>query len=277
MKLAPYKRTANSQAGRDLKKLEAALETANADLAAMMQLERGVALQLNKVGIESNKVGDLLTFLSQGINKTTAESKKLGPALVEGLRPLSVASIDNNVVKGLQKVSTKVAEIAEQAKQSLIQSQAEIESFGLRIAGSLQNIFSSMIAGTFDFKKSMIDALKAVLAQALALLAVFAVMTALTGGVGGKFFEAVGGLKGFIASGFGIPQFSEGGIVSGPTLGLVGEYPGARTNPEVIAPLDKLRGMLGGQAVQVHGRLSGRDILLSSEYSAIDRNRVRGF
>ena len=206
MKLAPYKRTANSQAGRDLKKLEAALETANADLAAMMQLERGVALQLNKVGIESNKVGDLLTFLSQGINKTTAESKKLGPALVEGLRPLSVASIDNNVVKGLQKVSTKVAEIAEQAKQSLIQSQAEIESFGLRIAGSLQNIFSSMIAGTFDFKKSMIDALKAVLAQALALLAVFAVMTALTGGVGGKFFEAVGGLKGFIASGFGIPQ-----------------------------------------------------------------------
>ena len=277
MKLAPYKRTANSQAGRDLKKLEAALETANADLAAMMQLERGVALQLNKVGIESNKVGDLLTFLSQGINKTTEESKKLGPALVQGLRPLSVASIDNTVVKGLQRVSTKVAEIAEQAKQSLMQSQAELHNFGIRIAGGLQNIFSSMIAGTFDFKKSMIDALKAVLAQALALLAVFAVMTALTGGVGGKFFEAVGGLKGFMASGFGIPQFSEGGIVSGPTLGLVGEYPGAKTNPEVIAPLDKLRGMLGGQAVQVTGKISGRDILLTSERNAIDRNRVRGF
>jgi hypothetical protein len=38
--------------------------------------------------------------------------------------------------------------------------------------------------------------------------------------------------------------FAEGGIVSGPTLGLVGEYPNARTNPEVIAPLDKLKGML---------------------------------
>lgn len=277
MALDKYKRSSGSQAARDLKRLEKSLETANADLAAMMQLERGVALQLNKVGIESNKVGDLLTFLSQGINKTTEESKKLGPALVQGLRPLSVASIDNTVVKGLQKVSTKVAEIAEEAKQSLMQSQAELQSFGMRIAGGLQNIFSSMIAGTFDFKKSMIDALKAVLAQALALLAVFAVMTALTGGVGGKFFQAVGGLKGFMASGFGIPQFSEGGIVSGPTLGLVGEYPGAKTNPEVIAPLDKLRGMLGGQAVQVHGRLSGRDILLSSEYSAIDRNRVRGF
>ena len=41
-----------------------------------------------------------------------------------------------------------------------------------------------------------------------------------------------------------IPAFAAGGIVSGPTLALVGEYGGASGNPEVIAPLDKLRGML---------------------------------
>jgi len=81
-------------------------------------------------------------------------------------------------------------------------------------------------------------------------------------------------LDGFIG---GIAAFADGGIVSGPTLGLVGEYPGAKTNPEVIAPLDKLRGMLGGQNVQVTGKISGRDILLTSEMSAIDRNRVRGY
>jgi len=40
--------------------------------------------------------------------------------------------------------------------------------------------------------------------------------------------------------------FSEGGIAYGPTMGLVGEYPGARQNPEVIAPLDKLQNILGG-------------------------------
>lgn len=88
------------------------------------------------------------------------------------------------------------------------------------------------------------------------------------------------GLKGAIAKraeGAGVPAFADGGIVSGPTLGLVGEYPGAKTNPEVIAPLDKLRGMLGGQSVQVTGKISGRDILLTSERNAIDRNRVRGF
>ena len=75
----------------------------------------------------------------------------------------------------------------------------------------------------------------------------------------------------------GVPAFADGGIVSGPTLGLVGEYPGASTNPEVIAPLDKLRSMLGGQNVVVTGKISGKDILLSSELSNIDRNRVRGF
>ncbi len=82
-----------------------------------------------------------------------------------------------------------------------------------------------------------------------------------------------------VAESFGIklPEFKDGGIVSGPTLGLVGEYPGASTNPEVIAPLDKLRSMMGGQSVVVTGKISGRDILLTSERNAIDRNRVRGF
>lgn len=40
--------------------------------------------------------------------------------------------------------------------------------------------------------------------------------------------------------------FADGGIVYGPTLGLVGEYAGASSNPEVIAPLSKLKDMLSG-------------------------------
>lgn len=38
--------------------------------------------------------------------------------------------------------------------------------------------------------------------------------------------------------------FADGGIVSGPTYALVGEYAGARNNPEVIAPLNKLRDLM---------------------------------
>jgi hypothetical protein len=76
-----------------------------------------------------------------------------------------------------------------------------------------------------------------------------------------------------------IMEFADGGIISGPTVGLMGEYSGARTNPEVVAPLDKLRSMIGGAGgnVVVTGRLDGRDILLSSERSTIDRYRTRGY
>ena len=59
-------------------------------------------------------------------------------------------------------------------------------------------------------------------------------------------------------------KFANGGIVSGPTMGLVGEYPGASSNPEVIAPLDKLKSMIGesggGGGTFV---LRGQDLLLS--------------
>ena len=49
--------------------------------------------------------------------------------------------------------------------------------------------------------------------------------------------------------------FAEGGIVSGPTYALVGEYAGARNNPEVIAPLNKLRSLIEPQGGMEAGRV----------------------
>jgi hypothetical protein len=57
--------------------------------------------------------------------------------------------------------------------------------------------------------------------------------------------------------------FANGGIVSGPTMGLVGEYPGAANNPEVIAPLDKLKSMIGGGGGGTFV-LRGQDLLLAT-------------
>ena len=57
--------------------------------------------------------------------------------------------------------------------------------------------------------------------------------------------------------------------MSGPTYALVGEYAGASNNPEVIAPLDKLRTMLQPadqvRTVRVVGKIKGRDIVLVQE------------
>jgi len=57
--------------------------------------------------------------------------------------------------------------------------------------------------------------------------------------------------------------FANGGIVSGPTMGLMGEYPGAKTNPEVVAPLDKLKNLIGGSGGgTLEARISGNDLLI---------------
>lgn len=63
----------------------------------------------------------------------------------------------------------------------------------------------------------------------------------------------------------GIPALADGGIASGPTLALVGEYAGASGNPEVIAPLDKLRNMLqppsGLDLSKVQFEIKGRTLV----------------
>lgn len=63
-----------------------------------------------------------------------------------------------------------------------------------------------------------------------------------------------------------IPAFANGGLVTGATMGLVGEGRGTTmSNPEVIAPLDKLKGMLGDTQQQSYipnMRISGDDLLI---------------
>ena len=76
----------------------------------------------------------------------------------------------------------------------------------------------------------------------------------------------------------GIPMLADGGVASGPTLAMVGEYAGASGNPEVIAPLDKLRGMLaetgGGFGGEVEFKIKGRTLvgILSKENNLTRRS-----
>ena len=77
-----------------------------------------------------------------------------------------------------------------------------------------------------------------------------------------------------------VPKFANGGIAYGPTLGLFGEYAGASTNPEVVAPLDKLRNLLdidsrgGGVGGRVEFEIKGRNLVgvLRNEQHRSKRN-----
>ena len=53
----------------------------------------------------------------------------------------------------------------------------------------------------------------------------------------------------------GLPKFADGGIAYGPTLGLFGEYAGASSNPEVVAPLNKLKTLIEPRESGFNGRV----------------------
>ena len=80
-----------------------------------------------------------------------------------------------------------------------------------------------------------------------------------------------------LKAGPSVPAFADGGIVSGPTLGLMGEYPGASSNPEVIAPLDKLKTLMkpeqssGGFIAST--TIQGRDLAIVLERYNKDSKR----
>jgi hypothetical protein len=75
--------------------------------------------------------------------------------------------------------------------------------------------------------------------------------------------------------------FAAGGIVSGPVNALVGEYPGAKSNPEVIAPLNKLKNIIGeqggGNNMNVSGEfvVRGQDLVVALQRADKTRSRIK--
>ena len=94
-------------------------------------------------------------------------------------------------------------------------------------------------------------------------------------------FAGIGIAAGLVALMVGtlasMPKYADGGIAYGPTVGLFGEYAGASHNPEVVAPLDRLRSLIAPQQSgggQVEFRIEGRQLvgILNKESRYRSRN-----
>ena len=167
------------------------------------------------------------------------------------------------------------------ARREKIKEQTELyNNLGQSVAGVLEQSFHAIAEGGNGFQP-IISALKALAIRLLATAAAAALLQALfpaaaAGGSVDKGMSAVNAVKGMM----NFTSFAKGGIVSAPTLALVGDNTGAgRGNPEVIAPLNKLQGMIdakSSQQINVGGefRVEGQDLVLALQRADRERNRI---
>lgn len=155
-----------------------------------------------------------------------------------------------------------------------------VDSIMSAIGDSLMGAFTAMLNGE-NFVKVLGNALKQIIKQLIAAAMAALALSTILGGLGIGTFQGGGtGFKDIFGKLSGFGKFANGGIVSAPTMGLMGEYPGAKSNPEVIAPLDKLKNMIGNtggaQQVQVGGsfEIRGQDLVVALERANSTRNRL---
>jgi hypothetical protein len=238
----------------------------------------------NDAGLESTRVSSLLTAEHTKGIVSAKEYKEAVSGLTTAL--------------GIEGMTGALQEVAMEEEQLFDEGTAERIAFGTALLdrakfaaenmGAAFSISSGLIGAAFDnirdrsqgfhlyLKQMLTDLLK----KALALAAAFAAMSILMSPAA-MAKSGIGSFKDFMMGGFGlgnIPKMASGGLFSGASLALVGEGPGtSMSNPEVVAPLDKLQSMMGGGHVTVTGMIRGSDILISNERATLDRNRVRGF
>jgi hypothetical protein len=159
-----------------------------------------------------------------------------------------------------EQLKAQLGSLFEKIKTDTLQSAQMISSV---LTPAFQGMFNAITQGENPiqaFFESMKQAINQLISQLIAAAAKALVLRIITGGASGMTVPMMSRIT-------SVRAFASGGIISGPTLGVMGEYAGARNNPEVVAPLNKLRGMIagtGGGNVIVTGRLRGGDILLSN-------------
>lgn len=135
------------------------------------------------------------------------------------------------------------------------------------------NLFFDALSNPEGFD-NFLKGIKKVIVQLLKQLAIMTAISAIFALVTGKsfadVFKSVSGL-GKPSEGFKL--FAQGGIVTSPVAGIVGE-----AGPEAVIPLNRLPQMLGATSGNARGEftLRGQDLILALERAGDFRTRVTG-
>lgn len=194
--------------------------------------------------------------------------------------------IDENSYQKVQQkiresgyVFVKEAQITARQMSGILSNsiQGFMEGFGEAVAsGNGLEILRSFLLSLMDMLQQFGSAL---IAAGMASEALKAIAWSGIGGIiaGSALIAATAAAKAALQN---ITAFAAGGIVSGPTLALVGEYSGASNNPEVIAPLNKLRSMLeptglSAKSLYLETKVKGKDLYIALRGVEHEKRRTR--
>ena len=238
------------------------------------------------VGI-GNSIGDGVV---DGVKKSVIKLQNLFPIINEQFTNLKLQSKStwDSINQGIDSSNLKIQSFDkkfEEASKSVQFSQQAMQGVLTTLAGQISNAFSGGTASLKEFSNQILSILGDLLIQAgtFAIITSELMKNAFIPGLGvvlGLAAIAVGAaLKGLAnkVNNEGITAFAKGGIISGPTVGLLGEYAGARHNPEVVAPLNKLKSMIGDRgSTNLNGEfvVRGQDLILALQRAEKSRNRI---
>jgi len=242
---------------------------------------KGAKIRINKtLKLIEEFEADKLKILEK--YATTAEVISGGEDKKEGLTIVRPEQMEL-----LEKLPPKLIAIKEPLKE-LQESTFETEEIfkGLSdtmidVSNSFGQAFGEMAKGALTGKEALKsfarDAIRSVIAMAKANVIANAtsamnIGNQVSGGLAAPAF-ALAGLSALEALLVNVPALKTGGLAYGPTLAMVGDNAGASVDPEVIAPLSKLEKIMGSTSIQVYGRISGDDIVISNNRASRDRNR----
>ena len=255
----------------------------NASIENAINLQKEIQLYQEKLNLlQLNIAKGAAGRLADNNYKETIEA----PAL-EGLPSVPPVSIP------VQFDTNRLAENFLIMRQQFSDSIKEMTVFSAeQITGLVTQAFAGL--GEAIASGNTIEALKSVLMMIMDMLQQFG-QTLIAAGMASEALKAVAwsGIGAIIAGGALVAAtaaakaalqnataFAQGGIVSGPTLALVGEYGGARNNPEVIAPLDKLQSLIRPAGFSTDGlyletKIRGRDLYVALQGVEHERKRTR--
>jgi hypothetical protein len=252
-KLREKQAAANKETEQGKKKTEESTDATERQQQAIVSLTPKIAeLQLAVNGLDFQPM----------VEETDEATKKLwrmleaAEVLSEGINQVINAMVFDTIV-GMAEIGG-----------AILAGEASFKDFGKFALGQLANLFH-MLGQLFIEYGLAAEGLKVALSMG-------PIGGPLAIGAGIALIAAAGAINAKMAAAAeGIPALAEGGIVTGPTLALIGEG----RESEAVIPLSKLPQIAGatGGAVEVYGRISGQDILLSSEKAGRVRTRYRGF